>query len=283
MIAQDAAGNLAALIDGGIEKYRAGDLREAAEWWRRAVDLDPHDERARANLEWAESQLPVEMEMGVETLSGVAPPSPESENGAGFPLDLPPEIEQQDRRGVTPTWVPAVSRRGQPNLGGAEGQVRQFMTRTPTRPNLPPLDVPVLNEAQVVELAGNAVPRPGPPGRSPLDESMAVARRSLDEGNVEAALRFVERAVTEAGGIDSPSLATHHTLMQSVYDRSLGDRARTVKPGAESQSLDARSAYLLSRVDGTFSIDDLLDISGMDRLEATRTVLHLIRKGSLLA
>ena len=45
--------------------------------------------------------------------------------------------------------------------------------------------------------------------------------------------------------------------------------------------LDARCAFILSRVDGTFSIDDLLDISGMERDEAVRLVAMLVRRGAL--
>lgn len=45
--------------------------------------------------------------------------------------------------------------------------------------------------------------------------------------------------------------------------------------------LDHRAGFLLSRVDGLSSVDELLDICGMPRLEALRTLVDLLERGAI--
>lgn len=45
--------------------------------------------------------------------------------------------------------------------------------------------------------------------------------------------------------------------------------------------LDHRSGFLLSRVDGLATVDELLDICGMPRLEALRTLVDLLERGAI--
>jgi hypothetical protein len=45
--------------------------------------------------------------------------------------------------------------------------------------------------------------------------------------------------------------------------------------------LDHRSAFLLSRVDGVLTLEDVLDVSGMARLEAFRHLCRLLLRGIL--
>jgi len=46
-------------------------------------------------------------------------------------------------------------------------------------------------------------------------------------------------------------------------------------------SLDHRAGFLLSLVDGTSRVEDLLDISGMPRLEALRVFYTLLEQGAI--
>ncbi len=43
-----------------------------------------------------------------------------------------------------------------------------------------------------------------------------------------------------------------------------------------------RAGFLLSRVDGFTSLEELLDLSGMPRLEALKTVLSLVDAGAIM-
>jgi len=119
------------------------------------------------------------------------------------------------------------------------------------------------------------------PGSIPIETLFEQARRALARGDHDAALALAERAVERAGGLQAAVVAPHAGWLCPLYEQVLGDRSRTVRVGGLPTSLDARSAFLLSRVDGTFSVDDLLDISGMDRTEATRLVAILVRRGAL--
>jgi hypothetical protein len=47
------------------------------------------------------------------------------------------------------------------------------------------------------------------------------------------------------------------------------------------EPLDSRAAFLLSRVDGNLTYDELLDVSGMPRLEACRYLCQLVSRGLL--
>lgn len=53
--------------------------------------------------------------------------------------------------------------------------------------------------------------------------------------------------------------------------------ARTIS----SLALDHRAGFLLSFVDGNYTIDDLLDVSGMPRVETLRIVCELLDLGVL--
>lgn len=45
--------------------------------------------------------------------------------------------------------------------------------------------------------------------------------------------------------------------------------------------LDHRAGFLLSQIDGTSSVDELIDVSGMMRLEALKTLVELIDAGAV--
>ena len=46
--------------------------------------------------------------------------------------------------------------------------------------------------------------------------------------------------------------------------------------------LEPRSAFLLSRIDGAMTVEDVLDVSGMPRLEALRVMALLVRRGAVV-
>ena len=47
------------------------------------------------------------------------------------------------------------------------------------------------------------------------------------------------------------------------------------------EQIDSRAAFLLSRVDGNLSFEEILDVSGMTRLEALRHLARLVGRGIL--
>ena len=114
-------------------------------------------------------------------------------------------------------------------------------------------------------------------------DHLALARAALQRGDSEGAFDAAEHALAEAGAIDSPDLLAESDLLVRIYERILGDRRRHVALALLPSGLDARAAFLLSRIDSQMSLDDLLDVSGMPRLESTRLVSSLLRHGILIA
>jgi hypothetical protein len=83
------------------------------------------------------------------------------------------------------------------------------------------------------------------------------------------------------GGIDAPELIVHHELLAQIYEAQLGDSQRVVSVSALPPGLEPRAAFLLSRVDGMLTLEDLRDVSGMPRLEASRLIAVLLAQGAL--
>lgn len=74
--------------------------------------------------------------------------------------------------------------------------------------------------------------------------------------------------------------------MLNVFQAFLGDLQRQpmlARPLHElaSAPISPRAAFLLSRIDGQLSMDELLDVSGMPRIEAYRYLCQLFLRGIL--
>jgi CRP-like cAMP-binding protein len=79
------------------------------------------------------------------------------------------------------------------------------------------------------------------------------------------------------GGLER--IGDDELIATRAYELFLGDLAAVPRFGKTAPSLDSRSAFLLSRIDGTTNADDLLDVSGMPRLEAVRVLAKLVADG----
>lgn len=74
--------------------------------------------------------------------------------------------------------------------------------------------------------------------------------------------------------------------LRSLYSSKIGDMTCIVEVAlgeAELRwlGLDHRSGFLLSRVDGEASVEELLDICGMPALEALKTLTELVERGAI--
>jgi hypothetical protein len=107
---------------------------------------------------------------------------------------------------------------------------------------------------------------------SDLDRAVAAVDLALSEDpNSALAQKLIHR--------------NRDTIM-SVFQAFLGDLNRQpilARPLHElaSSPISPRAAFLLSRVDGSLSIDEILDVSGMPRLEAYRYLCQLLLRGIL--
>ncbi|WP_437946782.1 hypothetical protein WME98_38715 [Sorangium sp. So ce296] len=73
-------------------------------------------------------------------------------------------------------------------------------------------------------------------------------------------------------------------MLRQMYQSRLGDGSRVLRLAVppdqlRSLNLDHRAGFLLSCIDGYSSIDEILDVSGMQTLEALRLLYELVQEG----
>jgi hypothetical protein len=134
-----------------------------------------------------------------------------------------------------------------------------------------------------------------PSGESRDDQTRRRITRLLEKagdwaeaGDLDKAVAAVDLALSEdADSALAQKLVTRNkeTIM-SLFQSYLGDLDRTpqlAKPLHElaNAPISPRAAFLLSRIDGMLTIDELLDVSGMPRLEAYRYLCQLFLRGIL--
>jgi len=64
---------------------------------------------------------------------------------------------------------------------------------------------------------------------------------------------------------------------------SLGTTPKLAVPATEIRwlGIDNRAGFILSRIDGTHTVDELVDVSGMPRLEVLKTLIELLDAGTI--
>jgi hypothetical protein len=109
-------------------------------------------------------------------------------------------------------------------------------------------------------------------GRNEFDKAVAAVDLALGEDpNSALAQKLIHR---------------NRDQIMAVFTAFLGDLQRTpvlARPLHElgAAPISPRAAFLLSRIDGTLSLDEILDVSGMPRVEAYRYLCQLFLRGIL--
>ena len=119
----------------------------------------------------------------------------------------------------------------------------------------------------------------------------ALLERATEWGRtaeLERAVTAVDLALSEDpnSALAQKLIHRNRDTIMSAFQGFLGDLQRSpalARPLHElgSAPISPRAAFLLSRVDGTLSIDEILDVSGMPRLEAYRYLCQLFLRGIL--
>jgi tetratricopeptide (TPR) repeat protein len=134
-----------------------------------------------------------------------------------------------------------------------------------------------------------------PAGESPDDRSRrrigALFERAIafnNAGDSEKALIATDLALDEdpTSALAQKLIHRNRDAAMQVFQNYLGDLERQpalAKPLHELSSapISPRAAFLLSRIDGTLTVDEILDVSGMPRLEAYRYLCQLFLRGIL--
>lgn len=125
-------------------------------------------------------------------------------------------------------------------------------------------------------------PLPSLPGTKTPGHPLGSAEAALQAGDLGAAVDALEAALAETGGIGGDVARDHLPLVEQVYGAILGGADRVPVHGKAVGDLEPRSAFLLSRIDGSMTVEDVLDVSGMPRLEALRVMALLVRRGAVV-
>jgi len=139
------------------------------------------------------------------------------------------------------------------------------------------------------ETAEKATPDAAPlvnAGPATATRLLAEAERLAANDELEEALRICEDLLRrEPGDGMAMGLAVKmKERLTEAYVQEIGDLSVVPTVSAPRhelvwQKLDHRAGFLLSRVDGLLTFEDVIDISGMDEYEATRTLCGLLREG----
>lgn len=273
-------------------------------------DLDELDETGARTDDRYESTAEVQIRFRESTDSGLDDELT-AERGAAFGEGRPGTYDEEmtvERRGSRRAATPGIS-----------GTYDEEMTveRTSSRraagadaPLDPPIDPPI-DPSVIVDLAGAA----GSSGSwedlcsalsrqvddtlpSPADDDDRVrlrvgafidrARLELDRGKTDVAAIALELALGEQpdSAVAQKLIHRHKDLLTEIYQMYLGDMDSIPTLAVpmhqlSEKSLDSRAVFLLSRIDGTFTFEEILDMSGMSHIEAYRHLAKLLLAGIL--
>jgi hypothetical protein len=117
-----------------------------------------------------------------------------------------------------------------------------------------------------------------------FDHASASARA----GDLERAVAAIDLALSEDPNAALAQRLIHRNrdAIMTVLGAYLADLSRVpvlARPLHElaAAPISPRAAFLLSRIDGVLSIDEILDVSGMPRIEAYRYLCQLYLRGIL--
>jgi hypothetical protein len=122
--------------------------------------------------------------------------------------------------------------------------------------------------------------------RRRVSERLREAQEAAEKGDFVVAVTAVEAAQKddEEGSIAPVLLHRHRDLLYRIYEGHIGDMTAVplvAVPLHEiaAQALDHRTGFLLSRIDGMLTFEDILDVAGMPRMEAYQILSNLLRRG----
>ncbi len=155
-----------------------------------------------------------------------------------------------------------------------------------TPPRKPASEPPARAPATSAAGSGGGVTFSSPPPGADLDDLMLQARRKQSLGDFSGSLQLVEQVLTaNADHVEARRYLTENTArLLEMYRSKLGKIAHRPRLKLRQQeiiwqSLDHRAGFLLSQVDGGTSYEDIIEISGLSELEATRLLAKLVDQG----
>jgi hypothetical protein len=209
------------------------------------------------------------------------PPAPNAPRS--IPPPLPPEATQASRSKPPP--LPAEARRSvPPPLPPAASRPPPAASRPPPPPAASRPPPPPAASRPPPPAEAKLAPRPKPPPLPPKTKPQQI-KALIDAHDYAGALSLAERellATPESAELQRYAEACR-AILARAYLANLGRRSdvpKIIMGGADLRALglDRWAAFVMSRVDGDSSIDDIVDISGMLELDTLRILYELLEK-----
>ena len=144
----------------------------------------------------------------------------------------------------------------------------------------PPAPEPPAQAASTPSAAPTAAPK--------LRDAIDQARLAMGFGDMDLAIDYAESALRFAAHNDDEAtrdaISRATTLFDLIFETRLGslDRHVVVRPtGVGKGSLSPQQAFLLSRLEGDETLEEVVDLAPMSRRETIRLIVSLLRRGIL--
>jgi len=118
-----------------------------------------------------------------------------------------------------------------------------------------------------------------------IEDPSAEMRERFSLGDYTGALEMVELILADdPANLEAAECGENcRTVLENMYSAKLGPTDRVpmiIVPRTQMRwlSIDHRAGFILSLVDGTSSVEMLLDVSGMPRLDALRILHELVQQ-----
>jgi hypothetical protein len=118
-----------------------------------------------------------------------------------------------------------------------------------------------------------------------IDDPVAEMRERCSLGDYSGALEMAELILTaDPGNLEAAECGEMcRTVLEGMYAARLGSGDRVpivIVPRAQLQwlSIDHRAGFILSLIDGSSTLEMVVDVSGMQRLDALRILQELVQQ-----
>jgi tetratricopeptide (TPR) repeat protein len=283
-----------------MKLYSAGRVREAREAFQLALDLDPHNAKARSYLVHireamlAQTPLPeglAKVTAAVEEALGTPAPVPlPAPRPEAAPVPAPPA------RGPPPSAAPAAA-----GPGGDDPHGDEYAPSPWDDGPAAPATIEIESSADGIDLEAVAeqsdlrplVPEGSRPPAAAASEPkndvevwLSAAKELFSLGDFSGSLELIEKILQldPDHGEARDYLRQNEATLVSMYESKLGPLGHVPRLAIKPEevmwlNLDHRAGFLLAQIDGTVDFESLFALSGLPRLDTARILANLIADG----
>jgi tetratricopeptide (TPR) repeat protein len=285
------------LLDQGLTAYGLGNLEEALTAWRRVLELDPTNARARDYIIFIEKHR-------ASRPQPVPPPKPPEVDDTEAPTEYTrpaKSIFQSAHWGdiyegqpIQSNAVEALMQQQPIPALGPPPQPEMLTTVLPPKPVVPfgaTANVPD-NGSALDLVPADTQPEPIESNQNlkPSEPLLKAAQDRMDLNDFSGALELLQVLLSQ--NPDHPRARQMQTeaqqrLTEMLFSK-LGNLDRVPRVCMRGDeiiwlNLDHRAGFVLSLVDGTISFDEILTICGLSQLEGTRILVQLLQNNVITA